>query len=165
MRLKIVVYAPPYISPVSIPEFEAYWLSLQIDPAPFVDPLRRQCRADTLLKKIAKRESIPTVYVVDCDGYYPGLNFVFGLALPSLNTAVVFTERLRGERFEERLAKEVTHEAGHLYGLGHCENPRCVMYFSNTLFDTDRKGLYFCERCKSLLKIRQQSSRFQNLKW
>ena len=160
MRLKIVVYAPPYGAPVTIPEFEAYWRPFQLDTAPFVDPVRGQCRADTLLKKITKRQDVPTVYVADCDGYYPGLNFVFGLALPSLNAAVVFTERLRGERFEERLAKEITHEAGHLYGLGHCENPRCVMYFSNTLSDTDRKGPYFCERCRSLLKIRQQPTGF-----
>ena len=53
------------------------------------------------------------MFVLDCDGYYPGLNFVFGLSVPELMTAVVFTARLRGARFEERLAKEITHEAGH----------------------------------------------------
>ncbi|MFN7106197.1 MAG: hypothetical protein ACK4M3_06420 [Pyrobaculum sp.] len=99
----------------------------------------------------------PTVYVLNCDGYYPGLSYIFGLAIPT-RAAVVFTARLLGDRFEERLAKEITHEAGRLYGLGHCGDPHCVMYFSNSLLDIDRKGQFFCPRCGLLLQKAYQSA-------
>ena len=42
------------------------------------------------------------------------------------------------------MATEAIHELGHTYGLGHCADPRCVMWFSNTLSETDRKGTEFC---------------------
>jgi archaemetzincin len=37
---------------------------------------------------------------------------------------------------------------GHTYGLVHCRNPHCVMFFSNSLIDTDVKGPDFCQKCK-----------------
>ncbi len=151
MKPKLTVYLTPHLHPVDIPEFDVAWRTAAIDGARFLDRLRGQCRADLALETLAAGVSTPTVYVLECDGYYPGFNFVFGLAQPALKTAVVFTARLRGPSFEQRLAKEITHEAGHLYGLGHCSNPRCVMYFSNTLVDTDRKTVYFCERCRRKL--------------
>jgi len=152
MRPRLTVYLPPHLHPVSIPEFDVVWRTVAIDGAVFLDKSRGQCRADLAVRALAAGASTPTVYVLDCDGYYPGFNFVFGLAQPDLKTAVVFTARLRGPRFEERLAKEITHEAGHLYGLGHCSNPQCVMYFSNSLLDTDRKSVFFCERCRARLR-------------
>ena len=48
------------------------------------------------------------------------------------------------DHFRRRAATEAIHELGHTYGLGHCDNPRCVMWFSNTLSETDRKGTEFC---------------------
>jgi len=149
--VRLRVFSQPRIPRVEIPEFEVEWLTFDADTRLFLDPLRGQCRADVAVKALAQRRDVSTVFVLDCDGYYPGLNFVFGLAVPELMTAVVFTARLRGARFEERLAKEITHEAGHLYGLGHCDDPRCVMYFSNSIYDTDRKTPYFCQRCRRQL--------------
>jgi len=81
----------------------------------------------------------------------PGLNFVFGVA--EGDYALVFTARLLGELLVTRILKEVIHEVGHTLGLGHCENPSCVMHFSNTLMDTDRKGPGFCPRC--MVKVRR----------
>ena len=52
-----------------------------------------------------------------------------------------------GTLFLERAVKEAVHELGHTYGLGHCRDPRCIMYFSNTLHDTDLKGPGFCAAC------------------
>ena len=49
--------------------------------------------------------------------------------------------------FLQRAVKEAVHELGHTYGLGHCRDPRCVMFFSNTLHDTDVKGPGFCAAC------------------
>lgn len=96
--------------------------------------------------------------MVDHDLYVPELNFVFGEA--SRKAAVISVTRLRQifyhlpedqGLFHQRVLTEAVHELGHTFGLGHCENPRCVMFFSNRLMDTDRKGSEFCQKCKNLL--------------
>jgi archaemetzincin len=96
--------------------------------------------------------------VVDHDLYVPELNFVFGEA--GLKAAVISITRLRQEfyrlppdqgLFYKRALTEAVHELGHTYGLGHCRNPHCVMFFSNSLLDTDRKGPEFCPECKTKL--------------
>lgn len=96
--------------------------------------------------------------ICDVDLYVPGLNFVFGEASPAKGVAIISLIRLRQgyhglpedeEIFKERVVKEAVHELGHLYGLGHCRDPRCVMFFSNSLMDTDRKGLIFCSMHQS----------------
>ena len=90
----------------------------------------------------------------------PGLNFVFGLADPESRAAVISLARLYPEfygqprnpaLFKERAITEAVHELGHLLGLGHCPDPACVMFFSNSLADTDRKGPGFCRRCREKL--------------
>ncbi len=52
----------------------------------------------------------------------------------------------------ERVVKEAIHELGHTYGLGHCRDARCIMYFSNSLLDTDRKGAAFCVNCRRMVE-------------
>ena len=98
--------------------------------------------------------------IVDHDLYVPELNFVFGEA--SQRVAVISLTRLRQEfynlpqdqsLFHKRALTEAVHELGHTYGLGHCGNPLCVMFFSNSLIDTDRKGSEFCLKCKSNLNL------------
>jgi len=54
--------------------------------------------------------------------------------------------------FHQRVVKEAVHELGHTYGLGHCPDAACVMHFSNSLPDTDRKGDRFCPRCKGEIR-------------
>lgn len=90
----------------------------------------------------------------------PGLNFVFGLADPAHGAAVISLARLYPEfygqprnpgRFKARAVIEAVHELGHLLGLGHCLDPACVMSFSNSLADTDRKGPGFCQACREKL--------------
>ncbi len=96
--------------------------------------------------------------IVDHDLYVPELNFVFGEA--SRKAGVISMTRLRQtfyhlpedqNLFHRRVLTEAVHELGHTFGLGHCENPLCVMFFSNSLMDTDRKGSEFCQKCKNLL--------------
>lgn len=96
--------------------------------------------------------------IVDHDLYVPELNFVFGEA--SRKAAIISVTRLRQtfyhlpedqSLFHRRVLTEAVHELGHSFGLGHCQNPRCVMFFSNSLTDTDRKGSEFCQKCNNLL--------------
>lgn len=98
--------------------------------------------------------------VCDIDAYSGSLNFVFGQAHLGGKAAAIYLPRLREEfyglspnraLFYERVVKEATHELGHAFGLPHCRKSICVMYFSNTLRDTDLKGDAFCESCKERL--------------
>ncbi len=77
--------------------------------------------------------------------------FVFGMS--SDTCAVVSLFRLRPELYGQasspalltrRVITEVVHEIGHTYGLPHCTDPRCSMYSSNSIVDTDRKRPDFC---------------------
>jgi archaemetzincin len=95
--------------------------------------------------------------LMDEDVYTPGLNFIFGQADTANGVALISLARLRQgfyglppnqELFLERALKEAVHEIGHLLGRGHCSDPHCVMYFSNSLADTDRKGHDFCPACR-----------------
>ncbi len=116
------------------------------------DPARRQWRADEVIRGGVERFSSPSRFCIGLTGvdlYTPSLNFVFGLALMKEGLAVVSWYRLKndGGVSVARLAKEIIHEVGHLEGLDHCSNESCVMWFSNTLSETDRKGLDFCPTC------------------
>ena len=99
--------------------------------------------------------------VTNVDLFVPGLNFVFGLADPGSRVAIISLARLYPEfygqprnpqLFKDRALKEAIHEIGHILGLGHCPNPACIMHFSNTLADTDRKGPGFCPACNNIIK-------------
>jgi archaemetzincin len=86
--------------------------------------------------------------IADVDLYVPQLNFVFGEGDARRGVAIFSLARLRGpeELFRKRAETEAIHELGHAYGLSHCDDPHCVMWFSNTLVETDRKGTLFCGR-------------------
>jgi archaemetzincin len=92
------------------------------------------------------------------DLYVPGLNFVFGEAHCPGKVAVISLFRLNPEfygqpadmqLFYERAVKEAVHEVGHTLGLAHCRNSSCVMFFSNSILDTDRKKSSLCEKCSA----------------
>ncbi len=123
---------------------------------------RNQYHSSKILEKIsiyAKKSGADcTLGVTDVDLYVPQLNFVFGEAQCPGNVAIISLHRLKPEfygqppnrtLFLKRSVKEAVHEVGHTLGLGHCSNPSCVMFFSNSILDTDRKSLNFCERCYS----------------
>jgi archaemetzincin len=117
------------------------------------NPHRRQYNAGVLLNYTRRaRKHLPILGVTGADLYAEGLNFVFGLAESPGKAAVISLRRLHSGTddalFRARAVKEAVHELGHTFGLGHCTNPRCVMYFSNSLADTDRKGRVYCPKCR-----------------
>jgi archaemetzincin len=142
-------------------------LEVMQPPMVFYNWERMQYRSDYILEWLAEiskdmRGDI-LVALGDIDAYVPGLNFVFGQASPGAGVAAVYLRRLRpsfyGYREDlgllaERVSKEALHEVGHILGLGHCSDKRCVMSFSNSIDEVDAKKPAFCPRCASALEDR-----------
>lgn len=134
-------------------------------PLTFYDSRRNQYDSTTILetlRDITRRDRDRVLGVADADLFVPGLNFVFGEADASAGVAVISLTRLRQEfyglrrntgLFHDRTVKEAIHELGHTCSLGHCPDPHCIMHFSNSLWDTDKKGPEFCTRCKNMFVI------------
>jgi len=129
-------------------------------PSGSYDPRRRQYQAEAflpLLPPCRPGNHGLVLGVTAVDLFVPDLNFVFGLADSRQKCAIISLARLQPEfyglpsnpqLFQERALKEALHELGHLLDLGHCPNPACLMFFSNSLADTDRKGPGFCPACR-----------------
>lgn len=99
--------------------------------------------------------------IVGVDLFAPGLYFVFGEAELDQCVAIISLARLDPKFYDHsphealyhnRILKEAVHEVGHIYQLLHCLDELCVMHFSSTIRDTDRKGWQFCVRCKEKLE-------------
>ncbi|NOZ25807.1 MAG: archaemetzincin family Zn-dependent metalloprotease [Nitrospirae bacterium] len=131
-------------------------------PAAVLNRDRGQIHSTGLIEAIAERGYNGMVLgMIDFDLYVPGLNFVFGEADPAEGVAVVSIARLREEFYGrepdqdlllQRTLKEAIHEMGHLYSLKHCPDPVCVMHFSNSITETDRKSKEFCSVCIRIMK-------------
>jgi archaemetzincin len=124
------------------------------------DVSRNQYRSSDMLTELSKRKLVQSemkLGVTDVDLYAPNLNFVFGEADPVNKVAAISLNRLHPhirsedgtQLFLLRAGKEAVHELGHVHCLQHCTNPECVMFFSNSLADTDRKSDQFCPRCNN----------------
>jgi len=105
---------------------------------------RNQYNADILLPYLLKtKKTDAALWVIQKDLYCRGMNFIFGYATYHRG-AVLSTYRLFSLKLIE---KEAIHEVGHVLGLRHCSN-RCVMRFSNSLWEAKMKPSFLCKNCK-----------------
>jgi archaemetzincin len=134
-------------------------------PAETYNATRQQYSSSVLLRTLVTRKNAAwarLLGIADVDLYTPDLNFVFGEADGRHGVALFSLARLRTpdrNRFVHRAATEAIHELGHTYGLNHCRDPQCVMWFSNTLAETDRKGTRFCPAHIRTLRQRMSMTR------
>jgi archaemetzincin len=126
---------------------------------------RRQTDARTVLDSLQifrQRQEVPDPVLLVCgtDLFTGGVTSLFGLARPLSQVAVVSTARLENafyglpeneDELIDRLVKESAHEIGHLFTLGHCTDPECIMFAPLTLDDLDRKKRRFCPDCRNML--------------
>jgi archaemetzincin len=138
---------------------------LPVDPS-WVDEARGQLLSSAVVDALIDRVEDATcdpehhwaLAVADADLYAGEHDFVFGEATVGGCCAVIGLARLRMEGgddpavFRRRVLTEAVHELGHVAGLEHCADERCVMFFSGSLGDTDRKGTEPCQACAALLQ-------------
>jgi len=135
------------------------------DPLPIpqhaFDKKRNQYNSNILLNEVrvyaAKIEDFHRVLgVVDVDIFASGLKYVFGEAYTPGGAALISLWRLKPEFYKDkadvvlyvlRALKEAVHELGHTLSLKHCLRRSCVMHFSNSIFDIDKKQNLLCDEC------------------
>ena len=128
-------------------------------PRSALNATRQQLFLSTLTSKVLR--AFPEtdgvrLAVTDFDLYKTSHRFIFGDGDDAQGIAAVSLHRLRPEFYGEaadvnvlfqRTLKESVHELGHAFGLKHCYNARCAMYYSNSIFETDNKMPHFCDAC------------------
>ncbi len=133
-------------------------------PLKTYDKQRLQYNAVGLLKAI---EAIPfdgfckVIAVLDVDIFIPIFTYVFGEARQGGKVALVSLFRLgkhpdgsspaHGLVFD-RASKVALHELGHLFGLLHCMDERCLMHFSGGVEEVDQTPLNLCRYCSLYLR-------------
>ena len=114
-----------------------------------------------MLTRLYPADALKLLAVTERDLFIPVLTFVFGQAQLSGRVAVVSLARLRQEFyglepnrevFLERTYKEVLHEAGHTFGLVHCNDRGCAMSLATNVRQIDLKRAAFCTSCGALLR-------------
>jgi archaemetzincin len=127
------------------------------------NPSRAQYHSAAILKRVETlrvAEWDSAIGIVDVDLFVPEVPFIFGEADRSTRSAIISLTRLRPETGTAESKREVTfkrlmseciHQIGMIRGLAHCPNNRCVMFFSATVQDTDKKGMAFCANCRKRL--------------
>ncbi len=109
-----------------------------------------------VLRKIPKKHRDKVLGIVDVDLFTPDYDFIFGEAEVAAGLATLSTFRLKEDTADAgvlraRIVKEATHEVGHLFNLGHCDDPNCVMSFSTgELSQVDLKTATICHKCPEI---------------
>ena len=146
-------------------------LTTEFVDAPFTRSFRRrrnQYDAGVMLGELAplvSHHAERALFITPDDLFGSRFPFIFGMAkgkncivsLARLNPRIhgpIYSPSQANALFKERIHKEVLHELGHTFGLGHCSDRNCVMAFSGSYEGIDAKGKSFCERCKKEIKTK-----------
>lgn len=122
------------------------------DPTYAFIPHRLQFDALKILKALSKEmDGAPfKLGVTNLDICTPILTFVYGESQLGGKTALISLHRIQGNDSDltcERAAKISIHEVGHIFGLEHCWEVRCLMHFTRNLEQLDALPLGFCNTC------------------
>jgi len=123
------------------------------DPDYALLPQRQQFDALKIIKELGKEtQGAPfKLGVTTLDICTPILTFVYGESQLGGKIALISLNRLQEggtEMAYERAAKIGVHEVGHILGLEHCWEVRCLMHFSRNLEQLDSLPLQFCSACE-----------------
>lgn len=127
------------------------------------DYARKQYYSTKILEKletVAPDKALKVLALTDVDLFIPILTHVYGEAQLSGRACIVSIHRLRETRFDikgrhkytDRMVKESVHELGHTFGLRHCPEENCIMHYSRTIRDVDRKNVEMCRYCNVMLE-------------
>jgi|WetSurMetagenome_2_1015567.scaffolds.fasta_scaffold507479_2 archaemetzincin len=130
-------------------------------PEPAYDKKRGQYNSTMMLNDIREFTNHRTDYnrilgIIDADVFSSELTYVFGEAYMAGKVGLVSLWRLKPEFYSEkhdsrlfqiRTLKEAIHELGHTLSLQNCPRSYCVMHFSNSIFEVDKKQTLFCDQC------------------
>jgi archaemetzincin len=134
-------------------------LELVLDPRGAYDASRAQYESRRLLamlREIAGLRGSLVLGVTDVDLFSPIFTFVLGEAHLGGSAGIISLYRLRTSFYGlpededllvARAVREALHETGHMLGLAHCRDPRCVMRFSATAEEVDLKPAAYCPAC------------------
>jgi archaemetzincin len=132
------------------------------DPKYAFNKDRKQYHSTAILRRLTALRSNSAAWVLgiaDVDLFVPERPYVFGEADRESRTAIVSLARLResasgpldSEVLRRRGCVEALHEVGHLAGLSHCDEAKCIMFFAATVSDADRKNNTLCNDCRNEL--------------
>lgn len=107
------------------------------------------------------------LFVADVDLFVPGSEYVLGFADPERGTCIIslarLTEEFYGGRPDRRLltdraVKESVRELAATWGLRHCENGKCAVFYSDDRHVNDKKRETLCLDCRIKLNKRYSGS-------
>lgn len=150
--------------------WDEYNLEIKEFPRDFLRELprnnRNQVNIGGLISKFREFNKVSIgaidIMFISVDLYYEGREYIFSATHIPTKTIVISLYRLSRnyslKGYEDisivrkRVFKELLHELGHLMGLDHCSNSRCVMSFSPDLYSLDEKLPFYCNSCVDKLK-------------
>lgn len=129
-------------------------------PITSYNPIRLQYNSKELIEFLLSLKSYKEkiLGIINEDIYKQGSPFVFGESNVNKEVALISLWRFEQNRifFDcdgplmlERIKKQAIYETSTIYGLRTCADPKCVMYYCQTMDELDNKDSKYCAKCKA----------------